>query len=175
MEFEVLEVGEKYRKFAVGSDITHFDIRPNGAELCVLFNRPSEREINAFKATQRAEFRLFEYNHILYMLAKFGEIEWVDAPYNPHISAVYPDIKITGGLGLAISLIFADSASGLLHQYRLFGLDELTSRKIVKYIDGCRQYPLTRPQYDASIKDTYRRYTTRDMVRLSFARCVFQK
>ena len=85
-KFYKYEVGKRYSELRTGVDGVQFDIDDSGAVLKFQYNKPSAQELKAFESSNSFEIRSVTLNGIAYILIKMGNLEWVDAPYTPHLS-----------------------------------------------------------------------------------------
>lgn len=62
------------------------DVTDFGINVKILINRPTNKEINQMKAEAPLEIKLLEMDNIVFFLFKFGNLNWMDAPYSVHLS-----------------------------------------------------------------------------------------
>jgi hypothetical protein len=107
-EYQAIAVGKPYPKEAIlPEDGTEFNFKQGSYELKLCYTNPSEKEIEAIR-TGRPHFSLFKEGNILFLLFKFGNNPWSDAPY--HFSQLPENMRsqpedISEGMGIALSVI----------------------------------------------------------------------
>ena len=79
------EVGKRYDA-AIRGEGTQFDLADDGAFLAVYFSRPDEKEVAQFGAENPFEFRFVTLQGIMMCVFRIGSLNWMDAPYTPHLS-----------------------------------------------------------------------------------------
>lgn len=150
-----------------------FDLSDSGAILFTFFNSPTPKEIKDFSEESPLEIRYVVLDGEIYLLAKFGSQEWMDFPYNPHLSKNLTKLELiqneTEGLGLTI--VLADSADGIVKELRLVGLGNRFSRSFLGAVLERAQKPFDAAAYNASIAKTYSRYNTKQMLKFAVERC----
>lgn len=164
------EVGKRYPELKTGVDSVQFDINDSTSVLVFEYNKPSAQELKAFENSNSFEIRSVTLNGIAYILVKMGDLEWVDAPYTPHLSldlTNLPNLNDEKSLGLGLMSVLIDSSTGEICKIRLIGLGNRFSKLLIKDVIELSQMPFNSILYNMSINDTYSRYTTRALVRLS--------
>jgi hypothetical protein len=135
------------------------------------YNKPSAQELKAFESSNSFEIRSVTLNGVSYILVKMGDLEWVDAPYTPHLSLDLTNLpnlnKDEKSLGLGLMIVLIDSSTGEICKMRLIGLGNRFSKLLIKDVIELLQMPFNSTLYNMSINDTYSKYTTRALVRLS--------
>ena len=109
-----------------------FETTPAGVLLLLKMQRPTRKEVREFK-NGRAKFRFVVKNDIIFFLAKFGALPWMDAPYYRKYAQfdgasleVPPD-----GKGIALHAMLIDASSGVLVAQKLIGLSTELSRDLI--------------------------------------------
>lgn len=155
---QLLEEGKtKYQEGVV------FDFQHGSPLLYLFFNRPTIKEIEAVKSG-KFEVGFYVKDEVIFILAKFEGMPWMDAPYSVHLSRpfVLQDIHERQGFGLTILLV--DASTGILKAIRYSGLSTEFSRKFRDAIE--RQNTLTWEEktYQQKINIVYGNYSTDDLV-----------
>lgn len=107
-------------------------------------------------------------DNVIMMLMQFGSLEWMDAPYTPHLSknlTHLPD-KVLPGEGLATHLLLFDTATGELKHQRLFSLRGPLSNDLILAVKRLLAKPFDLAAYSNDIRDAYQ-YSTDQLVRQS--------
>jgi hypothetical protein len=125
---EKLEIGQIYRPAAHRGEGAHFEIKPSGLEMALLFNEPSPNEVEQVRRG-RFEVHLAEINQTIFLLAKFGGLEWIDMPYDPTLTLGLELQPIDGDTeGYSLLVLLADVPSGTLRAIRMVGLGNRFSK-----------------------------------------------
>lgn len=66
-------------------DSTQFDIDDSGGNLRIVINKPTEEELHEFKHAD-IEVRMTPVINAIWLTFKFGNLDWTEAPYTPHLS-----------------------------------------------------------------------------------------
>lgn len=134
--FKEYKVGNIYPEAIGHNDGCCFDISDAGADLIIYLDRPTQKELENFKSETPFEIRLLELSDIMLFLVKFGSLNWMDAPYTPHLSKNLTELTLDVGKGLAVTIMLFDSSCGRLESIRLVSLSETFTEKIKKNIDS---------------------------------------
>ena len=130
--FEKIQVGKLYREGQTKyNEGVLFNVTNTGLQLEIYFNNPTESEISNFKSKSPYKFGLFKRNGILFFLSKFGDLNWMDAPYSVGLC---PDIdsislrELPPGAGYSLCVCLIDAATGILLSSKLIGLQHRFSQ-----------------------------------------------
>lgn len=129
-------------------------------------NRPTDEEKRAFKSGTPYQFGLAVVDDIIFFLARFGALDWMEAPFNIHL---YLDNRArllevpgpTQGYGIYISLV--DSSTGIIVHQRVIALEHDLSMRLR---DAIINQPVI-PDYDQRLQNIMARYSTEDLVALA--------
>lgn len=165
----LFEVGKKIMEPC--ADSAKFDITEDGAVLVVCYNRPTEKEIDAF--SKEIEFKYTVVSGIIFILLKPEGQNWLDMPYNRELSkGTLIFDKLPEGLGLPVHIMVVDAGTGVLKYQRFVGLSTRFTNALYKEI--CKQGHID--DYNAALSQVYAKYTTQQLVKFSGAeRCRFEK
>ena len=158
------EVGQ--RAFPpTGEDSLRFQIYDSGCTLVLSVNKPTAAEKRNFKSGIQTKVAVV--NDIVFLLVRFGVSQWMDAPFyrelSPHTHLDIPD----EGQGLTIHCMLVDSSTGILIAQKLIGLDHDVSCRLISAITAQPKID----QYDSVLAETYRQYTTQQLLDLSDSQC----
>mgnify|MGYP006987787362 CR=1 FL=1 len=166
------EVGQIIPGFAGHQESVVFDFDDAGAKMLVFFARPTTEEISQFESGKEFQIKFVELKNVIMVMAKIGNLEWVDAPYSPHLSPNLTQFPITNnGQGLALTLILIDAVTGQVKKVRLLGLTENFSKKFIGTVIQNKEKPFNKSEYDMNISRIYMRYSTKDLTKLTNDRC----
>jgi len=167
-EFQELRVGEVIPQFIGHAEGTLFDFNSSGATMIVFFDNPMPDEVEQFESGKNFEMRMTELSGIIFITAKIGNLSWMDFPYSPHLSnekPVFKDIRVDTGYSLSLMLV--NSQSGKLERLRLIGMSERFSKEFKKVSEVTLEKPFDRNNYYDNLNALYRRYATRQIVKMS--------
>ena len=83
------------------------NISQNGITLEVYFNTPTKSEVKDFSAESEFKVGLFKKDGILFMLTKFGNSNWMDAPYSIRLEKEIPNpLQAINDVTLGYPLMF---------------------------------------------------------------------
>lgn len=163
-----IKVGAVSPEFRIHENWTFFDITDGGAVLIVLFRSPDANEIAQFQSGKPFEIRFTELNDVIMVTTKIGNLDWVDAPYNANLSPNLNKFELPNeGQGLGLTVIFADSDTGEVKNIRLLGLSTNFTRKLFGCVMENKTKPFSQANYYAKVDALMKKYTTRDIVKLS--------
>lgn len=169
-EFEKYKKGQVIPEFKGVAEGARMAISDSGIDVCIFFAHPTAYEIEQFDVSK--PFTVKEtviYDSIISFTFKIGNLNWIDAPFTPHLAKDLTRIsEIPDGMGFALRLYLIDSVSGTLcSDIRLISLGAKFSRKLIKDIEDVRSKPFDEIQYYENLDMMMRRYTTKDIVDIS--------
>jgi hypothetical protein len=169
------EVGKPYipgkTRWPEGAE---YNLLDSGHELRLFFKRPSKKEIEDIRRGA-TEFGLMIEEEIIFLLVRFGRLNWLDAPYSIHM--VPPDRRpdLTTELGpetrALLQCFLVDASSGILHVLRAVSLSPEFTRELYAAIGGQKKQPVTPDAYRRAVDRVYLRYSTEHMVQRTVIKC----
>jgi hypothetical protein len=174
-DFKVLKVGEPFEPGKTHyPECAKFDFTPSGPALFIFLVSPAPEEVEAIRS---GPFRVGFFESaiiedgrhkgtIIFLLFKFGDLPWLDAPFSIHLAQCKTPAEIEEGLGYGLNIFLIDANTGILRVMRLVGLGTEWSRRFRQAMleqDGAGFDP---EAYDAEIRRMYRMYGTRDLVEM---------
>lgn len=167
----MLEVGKLFEegktKYPEG---VKFDFYQEGPVLYLFFNRPTEKEIESVKSG-KFEIAMYAREEIIFILAKFQGMEWMDAPYSVHLSKPFEFESIETGKGFGLNTFLVDASTGILKVIRFSGLSTDFSLKFVFAIENQRRLSFDNASYEQKLNAIYGNYSTSDLVQRADAFC----
>lgn len=161
---EKLEVGKLFKQGKTRyTEGVRFDITDGGCNLYVFFSNPTGEEIENIK---KGNFKTGFYteNNAIFMLFKFGNLAWMDAPYSVHLSKNLTNFQLfDGGQGLALNVYLIDATTGILKAIRLIGLKTRFSIQLIDAVE--KQKNMSFEGYDININSIMTKYSTKDLVK----------
>lgn len=166
------EVGKPYIEGVTSyPESVKFNFTQGGAILLLFYNNPTEEELAAVKKG-RLEVRFHARGSIIFFLARFGSLPWLDAPYTVHLSKPFEFQEMAGSQGFGMHITLIDARTGVIRAMRLVGLSHGFSRELQAAIEAQRAMPFDEVRYDHELSAAYRNYRTRDLVKMADARCL---
>ncbi|MCG8541815.1 MAG: hypothetical protein MJA82_18030 [Clostridia bacterium] len=166
------EVGERISHLKNREEGMKFDMSDSGCDLVICFKRPTLKEIESIK-TGSIQFGMFSKSGIIFILCKFENISWMDAPFHVALTKNLSNLQEIGeGKGYGCHITFADSATGEIKALRYVGLYTDFSRKLNKAAKAQmleNNFDMT--EYMKKLNTIMRSYTIKDMVKYSEANC----
>ena len=139
-----------------------FDFDDSGCVLIAFFNRPTNEEVQEFKQG-KIKLGYHKYKNVLMMLAKIGNLSWMDAPYSVHLSNNLTHISdIEEGMGLATTVMLVDASNGEIKTLRLVGANHRLSCSLVKDIKA--QKEMSFDNYYNNMNYLFGTYSTKELV-----------
>lgn len=158
--YQIYEVGKPTG--LQGPDGVIFDMTDSGGILVIRMSRPTSAEKKAFRSGVSIRYCIVD--QIVFVLARMGTMQWMDAPYYRGLSRNFTRIEMpSDGLGLAIQVLFVDGRDGILVGQKLISPDTTTSRDLMTA--AILQPPI--PDYERRLFSVMSRYTTEQLVEIS--------
>ncbi len=158
------EVGKINPELA-GPERIQFDITGSGAVLLVRFNKVYSSDVAAFKSG-RIEIKMALMKNIIFMLFRFGDLPWMDAPYTAHLSPYLSIPDIQDGCGIAVTVILCD-IEGRVFEIKLMSFSNDFSKALEKAIIQQLNTEFNYREYNENIANIYSAYTTKNLVGMS--------
>lgn len=169
MEFQKLEVGKPFPNYMPKQEGVQFDMRTTGAAAIVSFGRPTAKEIEQFDSKNPFQIKFVVLDNIIILLFKIGSLNWMDAPYTPHLS---PDLgflsmDIPDGQGYSLLLSLVDYPSGIVKSLRYIGLGTKFSQDLKKAILQVKESTFHMQDYYNRLNNIYAKYSTDQLEKLA--------
>lgn len=166
------EVGQVIDEFIGHQEGTLFDVSDEGADLIVFFKNPSKDEAEQFKSGHRFEIRFTEIYGVIMMTFKIGNLNWMDAPYSPHLSKNLTKFTFPNkNQGLGLTLTFIDAVTGEIKSMRLMGLSTNFTKKFWGLLMEQKIRDFSVAEYSNSLNKIYSIYPTNKIVKMSNDYC----
>lgn len=168
MEITNLAVGKAFSPIYGKPEGVYADMDASGILVVYNFTHPTQSEVEQMGAEKPFEICLTLMGDVLYILTKCGDLNWTDAPYNPHLSRQMGLRPITNDIeGYALTLLMVDVATNIIKSIRLIGLGNEFSKALKNEIDGLQAKSFSREQYNQVLHDNNISFSTTDLVKLS--------
>lgn len=170
-----------YDDFVVGNtipgqagkpDANIFDLADYGSFLFIRLKEPTFFEMSQFQRPAK-RIRITCLPNTLWMTFKFGELEWGEAPYSPHLSmqAHLPQTIQAACSSLTIAVV--DSLDGRLVYCERLKYDEAFSAALKTGVMQLLLQDFNREEYFLFLDAVKTRYSTREIAEKAIAECVF--
>lgn len=144
---------------------TRFDFDQSGPILLIFLENPTVKEIEAIRAGE-VKIGFYEIDGIIFMLFKFEEIPWIDAPYSIHLSGNTEPVNIEEDKGYGLQIFLIDANTGILKVIRLIGMGNEWSRRFREAILKQKNTKFDPYEYNQKIEKIYRTYSSRKLAEM---------
>lgn len=166
------EVGQIVESFKYHQECVQFDLADDGAIMLVFFKSPTQSEIEQFKSGKNFEIRFTEIYDVIMITAKIGNLNWMDAPYSPHLSKNFTKFELPNEWqGLGLTLILIDAITGEIKHIRLLGLSEKFTKKLFGVVIKQKVNEFSIVKYNNALNRIYTAYSTTQIVKMSKDYC----
>lgn len=166
------EVGQVVENFKYHAEGTQFDLADDGATMIVFFNQPTNDEIEQFKEGKNFEIRFVELKDAIMITTKIGNLNWMDAPYTPHLSKNLTRFQFPNeNEGLGLTLMLVDAVTGEIKHMKLLGLSERFTKKLYGTIMELKVKEFDKNRYIAALNSIFTSYDTKQIVKMSTDYC----
>ncbi len=146
-----------------------FDFTQAGPVLIQFYYKPTKEEVESIVNGKFQIGFTSRTGEVVFILSKFDDWPWSDAPYSVHLSKPFTFQEMTETQGFGLHIILVDAATGIVKAMRMVGLPHRFSKKLQKAIEEQKKTPFNEVAYDAKLGILYRRYTTEDLVEMADA------
>lgn len=168
MEITNLTVGNAFSPTYGKPEGVYADTDASGILVVYNFTHSTQSEVEQMGAEKPFEIRSARVGDALYILTKCGELNWMDAPYNPHLSRQMGLRPITNDIeGYALTLLMVDAVTNIIKSIRLIGLGNEFSKTLKNEIDELQAKSFSQEQYNQMLHDNNISFSTTDLVKLS--------
>lgn len=166
LEVGKLEVGKVFFPFKGMREGVKFDVADGGCIMRIIYNNPTNKEIMNIRKGE-VKFGLIEREGILFVLVKFGSLNWMDFPYHIDLSIHLTQglLEVTNDSGYSVQILLANGIDGMVKVMRLIAMPTRMSKKFKELAD--KQQGTIRPNYNSLINLIYSTYSTDDLVKLA--------
>jgi hypothetical protein len=126
--------------------------------LAIFLAGPSPREIAAVK-TGKARFGWSEQDHIGFLLYKYGDAPWSDAPFNPHrLTTPFSLRPLPRGTHTRMLTFLVHADTGRIAAMRMFTWPAYFLNYVIASVHRLQSRPYSEPAAHSAQQDFYRRY-----------------
>lgn len=166
------EVGQVIDNFRNHDEGTQFGLNDDGATMIVFFNRPTDDEIEQFKSGKNFEIRFIELKDVIMITTKIGNLNWMDAPYTPHLSKNLTKFQFPNeNQGLGLTLMLVDATNGEIKHIRVLGLSDKFTKRLFGSVMELKMKEFNLAEYKRSINIIFNTYDTKKLVKMSRDYC----
>ncbi len=170
-----------YDDFVVGNilpsqvgkpDANIFDLADYGSILLMRLREPTTFEMSQFQSPAK-RIRISCLPDTLWMTFKFGEMEWNEAPFSPHLStqAHLPQAIQTACSNITIAVV--DSLDGRVVHCERLKYDDAFSAALKTGVMQLLVQDFNKEEYDLFLDVVKSKYSTRQIAEMAIAECVF--
>lgn len=165
-----IEVGKVMPGFKPGlPERVQFDFGKSGGQLVLAYDSPTMAEINEAR-NGNMKLGLSNIGGILFVLAKFGNEEWMVTPYHYAFSQPYNlSVLLDRFIGYALTVIMFDNVTGIVKALRLVAMPyemSLLFNRIVgmqkEFV--CGGFKVDSATYDTNLASVFGTYSTSEIV-----------
>jgi hypothetical protein len=168
-KYEVGQIIEKFKNYQEGM---RFELSDDGAVLQVFMETPTKNEIEQFGTKNRFEIRFTEMYNVIMITTKIGNLNWMDAPYSPHLSENLNKFQLPNeNQGLGLTLVLIDCLTGEIKHLRFLSLSEHFTKNLFGVIMEQKIKPFNIEEYRMGVSRIYASYSTNKLVKLSKDYC----
>lgn len=166
MQINRYVIGEKYPNTIGHNDEIKFDLTDGGVIIPIYMRKPNANEISQLMEGAGIKMAYVARDNVIIMLFKFGDLNWMDAPYTPHLSKNLTHLPgtVSPSEGFSAHLMLFDTSNGELMTQRLFSLRSKLSNDLIHEIRKIVDKPFDLKAYSCDISAAYR-YSTDELVK----------
>ncbi len=167
-------LGQEFPSQKGQADHSQFDITNPCSILFVTLDKPTNYELEQFASKQKV-IRMTQFPGCIWMTFKFGELEWMDAPYSPHLSkqADFPGAIHSGGCS-SISLAVVDSSDGKVKYCERLSFSEEFATSLKESVSLLLAQPFNKDRYDYLLEDVQSQLEPTQIAEKSWIECVLR-
>lgn len=164
---KVYEVGKIYEELISNNDGMRFDLTDGGAILRINYTRASQQEIEDIKNSE-IQYKLLYFKNVIWMFFKFGNQNWVDAPYAVQLSKNLTNLQeVPDELGYGCTIYFVENSTGELLAMRYISFSTKFSRALKEAVEEQRTKDFDVSSYSINLSTTMNQYSTRQLLSMS--------
>lgn len=165
--FKMVEKNKQYPEYVNMKEGMRVLITQSGIVVTILFKSPTQKEVMEIQKG-RINFSLVQKNNALFLLSKYGKLNWMDCIIRLQEGAVLCDLG-DENQGYRCDIKLYDTGTGELKLFRIVAIDFKMSKQIKKYF-MCNSV-LNEEEIKEAIRNTYKNYSTQDLLKYSVVNC----
>lgn len=163
---EYFAVGKIYKDFVNHKEEVRIDMDTSGIIIYIFFDGMTKEESANIGGGSRFEIRFLELEDMLMFSIKCGNLNWMDAPYSPHlglsrqgiINMIYKD-----NTGIPLTLIGVDSVTGIIKNIRLVGMGTEFSNYLLESAHRLKNKEFNMTSFDHNLQTIYKVFTSEQL------------
>lgn len=158
----------------------YYQLEEGGHVMYAFFGDPDRTEVNAFQHG-KVELAVYSEHPALFMLAQFGALPWVDAPFSWHLvpDGHKPQFDLpeeaTKSTQELLSVVLADARNTIVRALRVVSMPRAVSDAVREAMKRQAVAPWDARQYDRALARITSKLTTAQMLSAAHARGVAGK
>lgn len=166
MNLRHFEVGQLFETGKTHyNESTKFDFTDSGPILLLFFASPTRAEIEAIREGG-IRIGFLEKDGIIFMLFKFQNTPWMDAPFSIALAQFKEPAEVEEGTGYGLQIFLVDADNGILKVMRLIGLGTEWSMRFREAMMRQKEADFDMRIYDAKIQNIYRSYSSKELAEM---------
>lgn len=162
------EVGKNYSEHIGAPDDIHCHITDAGLHIRIRMFNPTEDELLQLSSKANIQFKLLKMRGIIFILVKFGSLQWMEAPYNANLARNLSRLPSFGdSTGFYTSIEVYDTSSGKLCLQRNVFLPTEMSKQLVSYMEEQLKEPISIDKMGIQLNEIYRTYSTKELLKFA--------
>lgn len=139
-----------------------FNFDQESGFLRIIFDNPLDSEIREINEG-KIKLGLLDEAGIIFFFIKFGELPWLDAPYNVEFSQSFELKELTDPkTGYALQIVLIDGMTGIVQALKLIELPYETSKRFKELVEKQKKTQIK--DYEAVLNRIYSKYETEALV-----------
>ena len=162
------EVGKIYSEHIGAPDDINCHITDAGLHIRIHMSNPTENELLQLSSKADIQFKLLKTRGIIFILVKFGSLQWMDAPYNVNLARNLSRLpSFEDGTGFFTSIEVYDTSSGKLCLQRNVSLPVEMSKQLVSYMEEQLKEPFSMYKMAVQLHKMYETYSTKELLKFA--------
>lgn len=121
----------------------------------------SKKHIESYPLCGDFEFRFERVYNTIFLLMRYGNSQWMSAPYSPNLSRDFKPLTFNEGEGLALSVFQICNEDGRIYNMSVLGLTTDFSNRLYSAAEDIYQnVPFDFTEHDAVIAKVYNMFKT---------------
>jgi hypothetical protein len=147
-------------------EMTKIDITDDDIYLYIGMSEPAVQEVKNFR-TGDFQVELAYVNGIIFFLFKFGTEQWMDVPYNPHLSQYLTALKpVENDDGYLFIAMLWNSINGEVKSIGFGALGNKKSKSLKQLVENEMKKEFNINLYHKNLKNVYARFSIFDLLNI---------
>ena len=151
-----------------------FDLYDTGAYLFITLSNPTSEEIASVSG--HGEIRMTCFPRIMFFTFKFGDLDWGDAPYTPHLSIQASDLRKTLFESCShVTIVVCNSVNGEIVFSGTVKFNDELSAAMRAAITLILLEDFNRDKHDYLYRVIQSKYTSKQIADMAVASCKYER